>query len=237
MSRRYGYNNRDSKLNYFTKRKQQPFIRQKKNKTLEKIKEQRLKSRIVENVQGLKVKEYEYEEMHELINKINKQNQVKYESIKNKKLISYGQETEMTVADRIAMESHSKTMGSLYSQKYGYLKGELLNRFHQFESKKEFKEYLNWLKKRSNPSIQNKKLQTYKSNYIKSLFKAYGDTADIRAIVNKIKNMKPKKVEETYLVNEQAYISYSYNDSDEYAIKIETLKNIWLGSDINGQTV
>lgn len=188
----------------------------------------------MENVQGLKVSEYQYEEMENLIKRINNQNKVRYKQIKDKKLISYGQETEMTVADRIALEGHSKAMGSLYSQKYGYLKNTLLNRFQQFETKEEFKSYINWLKKRVNPDVQKKKLKIYKENYIKSIFEKLGETEQTRAIVNAIKNMKPKAVEETYLVNEQAFINYVYNDADQYQMKVETLMNIW---GVNEQSV
>ncbi len=220
-----------SKRNTFQKRNQfnqgkSKYFLPKQNKIVERIIEEKQAERFIENVQGLKVSQKKVKHMEQVIKQINKQNIAKYKAIKDKPLISYGKQTDMTVGQRIAMEG-THMGSSLYSQKYGYLKNELMAKFHSLQTKEEFIRYIAWLDERVSPQHIKRKQKKYKRNYIKSIQKQFGDTEDTRAIIAKLKKMSPSKIEMTYLQNEQAFIGYNYTQ-ESVSEKLETLKNIWL---------
>lgn len=209
------------------KNKNTNYFNNNKKEYINKLVNKRISKNFITNNYGLKINEVDYKTALQNINKINKRNTQRYNSIKDKIFFAGGKPTEMTIGERISLESNSNKIGdSAYSQRYGYFKNELKLDLNNFKTQKDLDNYLKSLKKNVSNNHIKTKLKIYKENYISAIYKKLGYDDDTEKIVNKIKNLSPTKLENIYLSNEEAFIQYVYTLEDRDN-KVSNLINIF----------
>lgn len=149
------------------------------------------------------------------IKQINAYNQARYEKVAGQKLKLHGEDTDMTVRDRIDMQKLRK--GSILSNKYGTMQTALQSSFEHFKDTEMFVRYAESIHQRATPQGLKAKQVMYKENYLKAFRNVFGDEksrirgARAKRLYKAIKDLSAEELEYITLTNENSDINYQYS--------------------------
>lgn len=192
------------------------------NKTKELINKYKSKkdNEIYENEKGFKIPIKYKKQIDEYINKINKNNQARFNDIKDKKIKVNGIETGWTFQDRVNAEKIR--MGEVYSTRYGAFKVPVKSAIENISDKQQLLNYIKNLKYRSSKRTIEKQMNQYKENYISSIRNNYKKSKNTEKLIKKIDSMSAKEIDKMMLEDDRVYIRFNYTKQEE----MERLKDV-----------
>lgn len=137
---------------------------------------------------------------------------------------------ERTVAENLDVTTQGKSIGfkrgQMGSERMNELKPKPFN-FDKIKGGKEWEKYKETVNKQTSYDAKTRRLEDYKSNYIKGLKGAFGDYAS--DIIEIVESLPADVVVKTHYAEQEATITFFYEKQD-MDLKLDVLSNIWQGA-------
>lgn len=122
-------------------------------------------------------------------------------------------------------ESIGLKRGEMGSERLNELKPKKYN-FDKIKGGKEWEKFKASVDKQASPEARNERMESYKTNYIKSLKNVYGEYA--QEIIDIVEGLSAETVVETYYREQEATPTFQY-ELLEMQMKLDILEGIWQG--------